>query len=63
MQITEEMIRTKAYELWEANGKPEGAAEQNWFAAKAMLLKNKEKPSRKKQDQAPPIGLRQLTPP
>jgi hypothetical protein len=61
MQITEEMIRKKAYELWVANGKPEGKAEQNWFAAKAQLQAAEDKlPSAR--NQSPPIGLRQLTP-
>ena len=62
MQITEEMIRSKAYELWEANGKPEGTAEQNWFAAKTLLLKDAEKKSPSSRNPSPPIGLRQLTP-
>ncbi len=62
MQITEEMIRTKAYELWEANGKPDGMAEQNWLAAEALLKDaNSTLPSAR--NQSPPIGLRQLTPP
>lgn len=60
MQITEEMIRTKAYELWEADGKPEGAAEENWLTAEA-LLKQTRTQSPSMRNQSPPLGLRQLT--
>jgi hypothetical protein len=62
MQISEEMIRLKAYELWEANGKPQGQAERHWFAAKALLqdAANDNLPSAR--NQSPPIGLRQLNP-
>ena len=60
MEITEEMIRNKAYELWEAGGRPDGSAEQNWFTARTLLTQtNETKPS----NQSPPNGLRQLTPP
>ena len=59
MKITEEMIRNKAYELWEANGKPMGTAEQNWFAAQDLLL-NAAKKTAIGRNQSPPIGLRQL---
>lgn len=61
MQVTEEMIRIKAYELWEANGKPLGSEEENWFAAQAQLLDNASTiPA--SGHQSPPYGLRQLTP-
>jgi len=61
MQVTEEMIRVKAYELWEANGRPLGLDKENWFAAQAMLLENASTlPARS--PQSPPIGLRQLNP-
>ena len=60
MQVTEEMIRIKAYELWEANGRPQGADKENWFAAQALLLKNASTPA--KRHHSPPIGLRQLSP-
>jgi hypothetical protein len=56
--ITEDMIRLKAYELWEASGKPADSAEDNWFAAKELLKKNSQTNSVK--NQSPPIGLRQL---
>jgi hypothetical protein len=60
MQITEEMIRNKAYELWEADGKPEGTAEKNWFTAKALLLQKNTNLLGVGRNQIPPIGLRQL---
>jgi hypothetical protein len=60
MQITEEMIKAKAYELWEANGRPEGSAEQNWFAAKA-LLQESDSQTTSTGNTPPPIGLRQLS--
>jgi len=60
MQITDEMIRAKAYELWEAEGKPEGNAEKNWFAAKALLLQKNTSLFGTGKSQIPPIGLRQL---
>ena len=62
MKVTEEMIRVKAYELWEAGGKLTGSAEQNWFEAQALLL-GTGKAKSSKRNQMPPIGLRQLTPP
>jgi hypothetical protein len=62
MQITDEMIRNKAYELWEADGKPEGSAEKNWFAAKALLQQSDDQATSNR-NQSPPIGLRQLTTP
>lgn len=60
MKITEEMIRNKAYELWEANGKPTGTAEENWFAALA-LLRDAARANPPVDNQPPPNGLRQLT--
>ena len=60
MQVTEEMIRLKAYELWEAGGRPMDSAEQNWFAAQAMLLDSAATEPAKDRH-SPPIGLRQLS--
>lgn len=60
MQVTEEMIRLKAFELWETSGKPTGSAEANWFAARAMLLDDSADTSTQK-NSSPPNGLRQLT--
>jgi hypothetical protein len=58
-EITEEMIRLKAYELWEERGKPEGTAEQDWFNAQDLLKPSKQNDTAG--NQLPPIGLRQLT--
>jgi hypothetical protein len=60
MKITEEMIRRKAYELWEASGKPAGSAEEHWFSAQNLL--NEKKQTIFGKNQFPPIGLRQLKP-
>ena len=59
MQVTEEMVRIKAYELWEAGGKPKGRAKENWFSAQTLLQEAASKPSRKTRNQ-PPNGLKQL---
>ena len=37
MNITEQMIREYAYQLWERGGKPELHTEEFWFAAKTEL--------------------------
>ena len=60
MKITEEMIRKKAFELWKANGKPAGTAEEDWFAAQA-LLRDAARATTSVRSQPPPNGLRQLT--
>jgi hypothetical protein len=59
MKITEEMIRLKAYELWEASGRPIGSAEENWFAAQDLLNK---RDTVSIKNQLLPNGLRQLMP-
>jgi hypothetical protein len=59
MKITEEMIRLKAYELWEASGRPSGSAEEDWFAAQDLLKKRDTVSIR---NHLPPNGLRQLAP-
>jgi hypothetical protein len=59
MKITEEMIRLKAYELWETSGRPTGSAEKDWFTAQELLKTNSQTISDR--DQLPPIGLRELT--
>ena len=61
MQVSEEMIRIKAYELWEANGRPQGSDKENWFTAQALLQKNASK-STANSPHSPPIGLKQLSP-
>jgi hypothetical protein len=35
MSDIEEMIRIRAYELWEHAGRPHGRSEEFWFAARA----------------------------
>lgn len=35
---TPEAIATRAYSLWESNGKPEGTAEADWLQAEAELI-------------------------
>ena len=59
MKITEETVRIKAYELWEASGRPLGSAEENWFAA-LSLLEDASKAIAAVRKQSPPIGLRHL---
>jgi len=34
---TEEEISALAYQLWEAEGKPDGMSEQHWFRASEMI--------------------------
>ncbi len=64
MQVTEEMVRIKAYELWEADGKPQDKAQENWFAALALLQESTSEPPKRtkppKKRKRPPIGLKQL---
>ena len=35
--ITDAMIQQKAYELWEARGRPDASPEIDWYAAEAAL--------------------------
>ncbi|MGA7778359.1 MAG: DUF2934 domain-containing protein [Paraburkholderia sp.] len=37
MPVTEEQIRTLAFYLWEADGSPEGRAEEYWEKAQRQL--------------------------
>ena len=37
MAITEEQIRRRAHQMWEAEGRPEGRAEEHWRAAEAEI--------------------------
>jgi hypothetical protein len=34
---THEQIAARAYEIWEAQGRPEGADRENWFEAERQL--------------------------
>ena len=60
MKITEDMIRNKAYELWEASGKPPGTANKDWFAAQALLFGTTEGTA-SVSNRSTRNGLRQLT--
>jgi len=57
---SEDMIRRKAYELWEARGRPLGSSDADWYAAQLLLE------SAEPVDEAPPAkgpsryGLREL---
>jgi hypothetical protein len=37
MDDTEDMIRRRAYELWEQAGRPEGRSDEFWHAARAEI--------------------------
>jgi hypothetical protein len=66
MRLTKKMIRDKAYQLWEADGRPMGTADEHWFAAEALLSEAGDTTldkSRKDEKHALPIGLRQLSDP
>ena len=34
MQINENLVRERAYKIWEAEGRPEGCAEKHWSMAR-----------------------------
>lgn len=36
--IDEQTIRERAYEMWEAQGRPQGSQDDDWFAAEAELM-------------------------
>lgn len=36
--VREDDIRGRAYEIWEANGRPEGLEQEHWFIAEQQLL-------------------------
>ena len=41
---SEQMIRIKAYEIWESEGRPAGKAESHWFEAAERLSKHQGNP-------------------
>jgi hypothetical protein len=43
MSDDEDLIRRKAFELWEAEGRPDGRSEEFWEQAKASLAAGAEK--------------------
>jgi len=40
--LTEEQIRTLAFELWRNAGKPEGEVEKFWYQAEKELLRRRD---------------------
>ena len=40
--FSHEQIANRAYELWEAEGKPEGADRKNWYEAERQLRAKRE---------------------
>jgi hypothetical protein len=37
-QALEQRIRERAYEIWNATGRPDGQADEQWFAAEREVL-------------------------
>jgi hypothetical protein len=37
VDLNEDKIRARAYQLWEEEGRPEGRAEQHWFTARESV--------------------------
>jgi hypothetical protein len=57
MEITEQQIRTRAHQLWELAGKPDGKDAQFWHEAERELKSPKpdqQKPDQKTLDKAEP---------
>jgi hypothetical protein len=50
MSARDEMIRKRAYELWEKAGMPQGQSDEFWFAARAEF--ESEAPPAEKQEAA-----------
>ena len=68
-QAIEQRIRVRAYQIWEAVGRPEGHSDQHWLAAERELLAacvepmirsavSKQPASRKSKPQAKPARTR-----
>jgi Protein of unknown function (DUF2934) len=53
MSARDEMIRKRAYELWEKAGMPQGQSDEFWFAARAEF--ESEAPPAEKQEAAAPV--------
>lgn len=50
---TEEAIRTRAYELWERAGRPDGGHEEHWLEAERQLrAEEAQQPGRSRPDEA-----------
>ncbi len=52
MSARDEMIRKRAYELWEKAGMPQGRSEEFWFAAR-VEFETKAPPAEKQETAAP----------
>lgn len=50
----DEQIRTRAYELWEADGRPEGRADDYWHRAIFEIVKAESKKAPKRSKTAAP---------
>ncbi len=37
VELNEDKVRARAYQLWEEEGRPEGRAEQHWFTARESV--------------------------
>lgn len=65
--ITEEMVRKKAYELWQFRGESEGNAQEDWLKAEALLKEQQLKLELQKSTAKDPkdyqgrYGLRQVS--
>lgn len=68
-QALQQRIRLRAYQIWEAVGRPEGYSDQHWLAAERELLAasvqpiirataDKKTPARKSPRQAKPVKAR-----
>jgi hypothetical protein len=45
LEMTEEYIRLRAYQLWEQRGRQEGHEVEDWLQAEAEVFGNKAQPS------------------
>jgi hypothetical protein len=44
MDSLEQLIRAQAHRLWEEEGRPEGRAEEHWYAARRLVEGVKQPP-------------------
>lgn len=51
--VLEDMIRERAYHLWEANGRPIGRDQEFWYRASDAIASDDEEPSTKAQPRRP----------
>jgi hypothetical protein len=55
--VSDEMIRAKAYELWEQRGYPLGSPEVDWRNAKALLEQDASAADKSQKDHAAPQAI------